>query len=75
MVKTLTVHGNSAAIIIDKPILEMLRITPKTPLQISTDGVNLIISPIRKKGHERDFRAALEKVNRMHGRTLRKLAK
>lgn len=75
MVKTLTVHGNSAALIIDKPILEMLRITPKTPLQISTDGRSLIVSPIRSPGDYKRFLKALNGVNKRHGRTLRKLAK
>lgn len=46
MIKTLTVHGNSAALIIDKPILELLNISLDTPLRISTDGTSLIISPL-----------------------------
>ncbi len=75
MVKTLTVHGNSAALIIDKPILEMLQITPETPLKISTDGKNLIISPLRKKSDETKFSRALENVNKRHGKTLKRLAR
>jgi len=67
-------HGNSAALIIDKPILEMLKIDKNTLLEISTDGVNLIISPVRDKKREQKFRSALEKVNKKHGRTLKKLA-
>jgi hypothetical protein len=38
---------NGAGIIIDKPILELLRITPETELDLSTDGERLIITPIR----------------------------
>ncbi len=68
-------HGNSAALIIDKPILEMLKIDKDTLLEISTDGTNIIISPVRDKGRERRFRAALEKVNKEHGKTLKKLAR
>ena len=45
MVKKLTRHGNSMALVIDKPILELLKITAETPLEIITDGRNLIISP------------------------------
>ena len=45
MVKKLTRHGNSMALVIDKPILELLKITPDTPLELITDGRNLIISP------------------------------
>jgi antitoxin component of MazEF toxin-antitoxin module len=38
MVKYLTQHGNSAALVIDKPIMELLNIQIGTPLEISTDG-------------------------------------
>lgn len=44
MIKTLVKHGNSWALIIDKPVLELLNITPDTPLEISTkDGKSLQI--------------------------------
>jgi len=46
MITTLTTHGNSAALIIDKPILELLNIDLNTPLEIKTDGRSLIITPI-----------------------------
>ncbi len=75
MVKHLTQHGNSTALIIDKAILELLNITPKTPLELVTDGRNLIVSPIRDAKRESRFRAALEAVNRRHGKTLRALAR
>ncbi len=32
MIKTLVQHGNSAALIIDKPILELLGVNLETPL-------------------------------------------
>ncbi len=34
MIKTLTKHGNSYALVIDKPLMEILRITPDTPLEM-----------------------------------------
>jgi len=73
MIKTLTTHGNSAALIIDKPVLELLEITMKTPLKITTDGKSLIISPLRDAEREQRFQQALELVNARHGDTLRKL--
>ncbi len=75
MIKKMVSHGNSAALIIDKPILEMLKIDMNTLLEISTDGTNLIISPVRDKRREKRFRASLEKVNKEHGKTLKKLAR
>jgi len=74
MLKKLVSHGNSAALIIDKPILDLLKVDMDTPLEITTDGTNLIISPVKDEKREKRFKAALEKVNKRHETTLRKLA-
>jgi len=74
MTKTLVSHGNSAALIIDKPILDILKVDMSTPLEITTDGESLIISPVREGSREKRFREALAKVNKKHGKTLKKLA-
>ncbi len=74
MVKKLTNHGNSAALIIDKPILELLKVDMDTPLEITTDGKNLVISPIRDANKEENVKKALDKINARHGKTLKKLA-
>jgi len=75
MIKKLVAHGNSAALIIDKPILDLLKVDMDTPLEVSTDGRSLIISPVENDKREKRFRAALEKVNKSHRKTLQKLAK
>ena len=69
MIKKLIQHGNSSALIIEKPILELLSITSETSLDIKTDGKSLIITPIEKR-----LEASLSKINRKHGRTLKRLA-
>ncbi len=74
MVKRLTKHGNSLALVIDRPILDMLKIDVDTPLDISTDGQVLIVSPVRDAEHQKKFEKALEKVNRKYGRALKRLA-
>jgi len=74
MVKHLTKHGNSAALVIDKAVLELLHITMKTPLELVTDGKSLIISPLRDAKRASRFRAVLEAVNRRHAKTLKALA-
>jgi predicted nucleotidyltransferase len=43
MIKRLTRHGNSYALIIDRAILELLNIAPDAQLEISTDGQALLI--------------------------------
>ena len=74
MIKKLVSHGNSAALIIDKPILDILKVDMDTPLEITTDGKNIIISPVGSSVREKKFKAVLAKVNRVHGKTIRKLA-
>ncbi len=76
MVKRLQTVGNSSGIIIDKPILELLQITPDTKLEITTDGDRLIITPIRAKRSRKDKLArAQARTVQNHERTFRKLAK
>jgi antitoxin MazE len=74
MIKKLVSHGNSAALIIDKPIMDLLNVDMSTPLEITTDGKNLIVSPVDSKTRENKIKAAMNKVNKKHGKTLRKLA-
>jgi len=74
LIKKLTRHGNSMALVIDKGVLELLEIDDKTPLNISTDGKVLMISPVRDKKRRKEFEEAMEKVNRKYGRALKKLA-
>ena len=73
MVKKLIQHGTGAALIIDKPILEMLNITNETYFEISTDGRNLILSPQIEMNRELDIINSLEKINKKHGNVLKKL--
>ncbi|MBI5598984.1 MAG: AbrB/MazE/SpoVT family DNA-binding domain-containing protein [Deltaproteobacteria bacterium] len=74
MIKKLTRHGNSMALVIDKGVLDLLDINDRTPLDISTDGKILLISPVRDEKRRRRFEAALEKTNRKYGRALKRLA-
>ena len=73
MVKRLIQHGNSAALIIDKPIMEMLNITNDTTFKLSTDGKNLILSPQVENYQEKNIIQSLEKINKKYGKVLKKL--
>jgi len=46
MKKQLIRHGNSYALVIDRPILELLEMSPGVPLKITTDGTSLILTPV-----------------------------
>lgn len=74
MTKTLIKHGNSLALVIDKPILDMLQISADTPLEINTNGDVLMISPVRDKKRQDRIKASLEKINNKFSDDLKRLA-
>lgn len=74
MIKTLTKHGNSYALVIDKPILELLRASPETQFEIMTDGQSLVLTPVRDPAEEKKFQDALDMVHKRFGRAMKRLA-
>ena len=74
MVKKLTAHGNSAALVIDKAVLSLLKITENTPLEITTDGKNLVISPVSDPKQAQEVKKAFQSVKKRFGRALKNLA-
>ena len=73
MTKKLIRHGNSAAVVLDKALLDLLNVHMDTPLEVTTDGHNIIISPNTNTAAETSLLESLEKINRQHGSVLRKL--
>jgi antitoxin MazE len=73
MVKKLTRHGNSLALVIDKPILDLLDMNEQTPLEIVTDGRSLIVSPADPKRRKK-FDEAVQDTFQKYGRMLKRLA-
>lgn len=74
MQKQLTKIGSSLGIIIDKSILDLLRITADTPLEVTTDGDKLVLQPIRTMDAAA-ARASYGRVASRHRKSLKKLAK
>lgn len=82
MIKKLVKHGNSSALVIDKPILDILNITEKTELEVTTDGQTLTITPVikgkqtvKKVSDNKEIQKAFEKIVSKYDTALRKLAK
>jgi antitoxin component of MazEF toxin-antitoxin module len=73
MKKKLATVGNSLALIIDRPILDLLGIDAETELDIKTDGKGLSIKPVRKT-HRESVAESSKKMMKAHDKTLRKLA-
>lgn len=74
MRKTLVRHGNSSALVIDRAILDLLHIDHETPLDITTDGQALVITPVRDPKRKERLGKALDSVNQRYGRALKRLA-
>lgn len=74
MVKKLTKHGNSYALVIDRPILGLLQATPETPFEILSDGRSLVLTPVRDPAEEKKFEDAVAMVHKRFGRAMKKLA-
>lgn len=81
MIKQLTRSGNSLALVLDKALLELIRIDVDAPVvELSADGAKLVIraadaaqvAALRAK--RRKVRDAYAKVKRRSAKTLRKLA-
>jgi antitoxin MazE len=74
MIKKLTRHGHSLALVLKRGVLDLLNIDADTPLDISTDGEVLIISPVRDEKRRKKFEEAVAETSRKYGRALKRLA-
>lgn len=82
MKKKLSKYGNSRALVIDKPILELLDIDENTELEISTDGKSLLITPIsktfeskRKSSSNKNLKKIIDKNIKKYAPVFKKLSK
>jgi len=73
MVTKLEKHGDCWALILEEPILDQLQLDPETPLEITTEGQMLIVSPVGDEKRRKKFETALQECNDKYGRALKKL--
>lgn len=76
MITKLVKHKKGYALVIDQTYLELLRIDPQQPVEVSTDGTTLTIRRATAADicSAQEFHEALKKVNRRYGRAMRMLA-
>ena len=67
--------GNSFALVLEKPILEKMRIDGDTPLEVSTNGEVIIISPVRDRRRVAKLRAIVDRAHRDYSGVFARLAK
>ena len=75
MIKTLKKHGNSAALVIERPILDLLGATVTTSFEVVTDGQSLILTPIKDTECASKLSQSINKVGKRYAKTFEELAK
>ena len=74
MIKKLQSHGNSKALVIDKPIMEALGIDADTELQVTVSGNSLIVTPVNVGVGREQVLEAVERLRPRYGEMLKRLA-
>jgi antitoxin component of MazEF toxin-antitoxin module len=74
MRKKLTKTGNSLALVLDKALLEQLRIDASTQLEVSTDGNVIVVSPVRDRKRDARLKRVMERAHQRYAGVFRKLA-
>jgi antitoxin MazE len=75
LIKRLSRHGNSLALVIDRNLLDMLDVREGAAFSVTVAGRALVLTPVDAVSKGRGFRSSLARVNRRHGRVLQHLAK
>ncbi len=74
MIKKLQKHGNSMALLIEKPMMEALGIGEDTPLQVNISGQSLVITPANVGVGKERVMKSVSKMRRRYSSTLKRLA-
>ena len=74
MIKMLKKHGNSMALVIEKPMMEALGITEETPLQVTVNGNALVVTPANVGVGPERMKTAIKEIRKRYGPMLKRLA-
>lgn len=75
IIKKLTRQGNSAALVIDKQLLDLLDINQDTNLKISVNGRKLTVEPLSDEERAAHFNDISKRDLKKNGELYRRLAK
>ncbi len=73
VIKNFVKHGDSWALVIDWPMFELLKIDPEMPVEVTTDGRTVTITPAPDP-HKKKVREARARINERHSAAFKKLA-
>ncbi len=74
MTKKLSKHGNSLALVIDKPILDLLGIDENTTLEVRTNGRGFYVEPSGLRAASDDLDAVMQQIEDRYEAVFKKLA-
>jgi len=74
MRKKLTRTGNSLALVLDKRLLDRVGIDADTPLDISTNGQVIVVSPVRDRRRTAKLKRIVAEAHSRYGGVFRRLA-
>ena len=75
IIKKLTRQGNSAALVIDKQLLDLLDFTQDTDLKITVNGRQLIVEPLSDRERAARFKEISDRDLKKNSELYRRLAK
>ena len=74
MRKKLTRTGNSLALVLDKQLLDRVGIDADTPIEVSTNGQVIVLSPVRDHRRTGKLKKIVTEAHKRHGGVFRRLA-
>jgi antitoxin component of MazEF toxin-antitoxin module len=72
--KKLVKTGNSLALVLDRALLDETGIDADTPLEVSTDGDVIVVSPVRSTKRTAKLKRIVERAHERYGGAFRRLA-
>ena len=74
MRKKLTRTGNSLALVLDKRLLDRVGIDADTPLDVSTNGQVIVVSPVRARRRTTKLKTIVSEAHSRYAGVFRRLA-
>jgi antitoxin component of MazEF toxin-antitoxin module len=74
MRKKLTRTGNSPALVLDKRLLDRVGIDADTPLDVSTNGQVIVVSPVRDRRRTAKLKRIVAEAHSRYSGVFRRLA-
>jgi antitoxin MazE len=74
MRKKLTKTGNSLALVLDRALLDQTGIDAETPLEVSTDGEVIVISPVRDGRRTAKLKRVMARAHERYAGVFKRLA-